>query len=231
MTISDSTKQTLINLWAYEQRRPGIVIEGTRALNRLIPTALSHTAQGQIIGRFLLGLYDGAEHRFELPYLHHLGLRRFEDCLRVLNMDYMPEVEVHERVEGGAGIWHQLINQWGTVHPHKHVPHSHGLSALTRKRYRQAVEVDGLKAFGRLMKTAESDTGQSRTIGQFLMSLANIHNRINLTDLRLLDVPVYEDCISVLRLGYLTKTEGHHPVIVPQLSAQSTELESEVTRP
>lgn len=232
MSMSDSMKQSLINLWAYEQRRPAIVIDGTRALNRLIPTALSHTAQGQVVGRFLLGLYDGAEYRFELPQLYHLGLRRFEDCLRVLNMDYAPEVEVHERVEGGGDIWRQLIGQWRTLRPQQPKHHFHGMSPGAYKRYRQAIENDGLQALQRLIQIAQSTTGQSRTITSFLMGLVNnSHCRINLTDLRLLDVPVFEDCVSVLRLGYLTKTEEHQPLVLALLLKQVIELEAEVGKP
>ena len=225
-------KQTRMHIWAYEQRRPAIVIEGTRALNRLIPTALSYTAQGQAIGRFLLGIYDGAEYRFELPQLYRLELRRFEDCLRVLNMDYTPEVEVHERVEGGGDIWRQLISQWGTLRHQQPTRHCHSMSSLAYKRYRRAIGNDGVHAFERLIHIAQSGTGQSRTIGAFLMGLVNNSRyRMNLTDLRLLDVPVFEDCISVLRLGYLTKTEEHYPLIVTLLRKQIIEIEVEVGKP
>lgn len=111
--MTDSTNDALAKVWAYEQQRPAIVDTGTVALTRLIPIALGYTGQSEIVGRLLLGLYNGPEHHFDLTDLRRLDLEVFEDCLRVLAMDYMPEQEVHERLPNGNSIWRQLNDQWG----------------------------------------------------------------------------------------------------------------------
>ncbi|MFL6969015.1 hypothetical protein ACJ6X8_22540 [Pseudomonas alvandae] len=111
--MSDSLRNALTELWAYEQQRPAIVTAGTEALTRLLPIALRFTGQGEVVGRFLLGLYNGPEHRFDLTDLRRLDLAVFEDCMSVLAMDFLPEVEVHKRIPNTDSVWHQLHRQWG----------------------------------------------------------------------------------------------------------------------
>lgn len=98
---------------AYQAQRHAVVTSGMQALNRLIPVAVRPTGQGRAVGRFLLGLYNGPEYRFDLTELRGLDLSKFEDCLRVLMMDYSPEVEIHERVPNGQAIWAELVAMWG----------------------------------------------------------------------------------------------------------------------
>lgn len=97
---------------AYQQRRQALITAGLQALNRLITVAVRPTGQGRVIGRFLLSLYNGPEYPFDLTELRGLDLAKFEDCLRVLMMDYSPEVEIHERVPNGFAIWAELVAMW-----------------------------------------------------------------------------------------------------------------------
>jgi len=112
--MTDSLRNALAELLAYEQKRPAIVTAGTEALGRLYPIALRRTGQGEVVGRFLLGLYDGSEHRFDLTDLRRLDIGVFEDCMRVLAMDYAPEVEVHRRIPNSNSVWCQLHDEWGS---------------------------------------------------------------------------------------------------------------------
>jgi len=232
--MTDSLMKALVQIWEYQARRPAIVCTGTQALNRLIPIALSRTVEGKAVGNFLLGLYDGSEYRFDLTQLYHLDLRALGDCMSVLQMDYLPEVEIHERIADGKSIWHQLLDQWGPLPPQDDCADVHNLrTSAASKQQRQAIETAGSLAFERLLQIAESGTGQSRTVGIFLMGLINGGNyRINLTDLRGLDLAVFEDCISVLRMDYLTETEElHHPLIVAILRTGVIEQEPKAVKP
>ncbi|WP_236661062.1 hypothetical protein [Pseudomonas soli] len=97
---------------AHQQRLPAIATAGTQALHRLVPLALRDTGQSRVLGRFLLGVYNGEDFPFELSALRGLDLPLFEDCLKVLMMDYTPDLEVHERIQGGSQIWQQLMERW-----------------------------------------------------------------------------------------------------------------------
>jgi len=102
----------LAEVFDYQQRRPAAIAAGKAALERLYPVALGHSGQSEVIGNFLLGLYDGDRHRFNLTQLRRLDLALFDDCMLVLAMDYLPEVEIHERIPGNDSIWRQLHEQW-----------------------------------------------------------------------------------------------------------------------
>ncbi|QXI58810.1 hypothetical protein HU759_027715 [Pseudomonas sp. OE 28.3] len=211
--MSDALINALSDFWAYQQRRPIIIKTGVQALHRLIPIALSRTATGKAVGRFLLGLYDGVTYRFDLKQLHRLAPREFEDCLQVLEMDYMPEVEVHERVEEGENLWRELIELWRSqplvpVHPRSAPLNNVALHA----KHRAPIEAKGIEAFDHLLQVAERGTHQSRIVGMFLMSLIyRNHYRFNLSDLRGLDIKLFEHCISVLRMDYFLYTQAGKP--------------------
>ena len=211
--MSDSLINALTQIWAYQRRRPAIIRTGTQALNRLIPIALSRTSAGNTIGHFLLGLYDGATFRFNLKHLHGLGVSEFEDCLQVLEMDYMPEVEVHQRVEEGESVWKELMEVWRTQ-PLEYIgrsPARQRNASLCPQRSK-AIKTNGAKAFDNLLHVVEAGTGQSLIAGMFLMSLVHHHHyRLNLTDLRGLDLKLFEDCISLLRQDYFTHLEARKP--------------------
>lgn len=208
--MHDTLINALSEIWAYQKQRPALIHTGTQALHRLIPVALSRTRQGETIRSFLLGLYDGATYRFALKDLYRLNQRDFQDCLHVLEMDHMPEVEVHQRVEQGDSVWRELMEVSRTqpvalvCRQPLRPSHSH-LCAKNRRE----IEAKGIEAFDRLLQVAERSTGQSRIAAKFLMSLIH-HNdyRLNLTDLRGLDIKVFEDCMNVLRMDYITDAEA-----------------------
>lgn len=208
--MNDSLISALAQIWTYQRNRPSIIDDGIQALHRLIPAALSRTPPSKIIGRFLLGLYDGATYRFDLRHFHRLNLREFEDCLSVLAMDYMPEVEVHQRVDEGESVWRELAELW-RVQPLElmgSLPLSPRAPQLCAK-HRRTIQAQGVEAFDRLLQAAERRTGQSRIVGVFLMSLTqHTQYRFNLTDLRGLDIKLFEDCLSVIRMDYFTDTEA-----------------------
>jgi len=211
--MSDSLINALSQIWAYQRRRPTIIRTGTQALHRLIPIALSRTATGNAIGHFLLGLYDGATFRFDLKQLHRLDEREFEDCLQVLEMDYMPEVEVHERVDEGESVWRELMEVWRTQ-PLEFAGRTAAPRSSTNHcpKQRQTIQTRGMQAFDHLLQAAESGTGQSRTVGLFLMGLIHRnHYRLNLTDLRTLDITLFEACIHLLRMDYFSQNEANKP--------------------
>ncbi|MEA5672537.1 hypothetical protein VA602_14445 [Pseudomonas sp. MH2] len=113
MQTNNRTLATVIaGAQAHQQQQPIIALAGTQALYRLVPIALRNSNQSRVLGRFLLGVYNGEDFPFELSALRSLDLALFEDCLKVLMMDYTPDLEVHERIQGGSQIWQQLIEKW-----------------------------------------------------------------------------------------------------------------------
>lgn len=72
------------------------------------------------------------------------------------------------------------------------------------------VRAAGAEALARLLPVALRDTGQSRVIARFLLSLYN-GNRFpfDLTDFRILDHSLFVDCITVLHMDYMPEQEVH----------------------
>lgn len=110
--LNRSLASAMAKIQEHQQQRPALVTAGTQALNRLVPIALRTSGQSRVLGRFLLGLYNGEDFPFDLTDLRRLDLVLFEDCLKVLMMDYTPELEVHERIQNGSATWQQLIERW-----------------------------------------------------------------------------------------------------------------------
>ncbi|AZF57422.1 MULTISPECIES: hypothetical protein [Pseudomonas] len=99
-------------LQEFEAKRPAIRKAGIEALARLVPVAQRDTGQSAVIGRFLLGLYNGRDYPFVLTSLRGLDTALFDDCLAVLQLDYSPEQEVHTYIPNGDAIWEELIRAW-----------------------------------------------------------------------------------------------------------------------
>ncbi|CAD5378987.1 conserved hypothetical protein [Pseudomonas sp. OF001] len=95
------------------EERPAIRAAGLAALERLVPVALRGTGQSSVIGRFLLGLYNGSEYRFDLTDFRLLDGELFDDCLALLRMDNMPEREVHEYLADGEAVFAELRRRYG----------------------------------------------------------------------------------------------------------------------
>lgn len=108
-----SSRIVFDEFFAYQDERPGIREAGTQALARLVPVALRDSGQSRTVGRFLLGLYNGHEFPFTLTDLRSLDAGLFDDCIAVLRLDNVPELEVHEYLPKGQMIFNQLREYWG----------------------------------------------------------------------------------------------------------------------
>ncbi|MEI1260090.1 hypothetical protein VUS13_08335 [Pseudomonas aeruginosa] len=94
------------------QERPAIRTAGLEALQRLVPVAQRDSGQSGVIGRFLLGLYNGQSFPFDLTELRRLDQGLFDDCLAVLRLDNTPEQEVHTYLPNGDAIWSEFRERW-----------------------------------------------------------------------------------------------------------------------
>lgn len=96
-----------------EQQRPALIAAGIEAMKRLIPVAQRDHGASRVIGRFLLGLYNGKAYPFDLVSLRNLDDELFEDCMTVLRMDQRPQREVHEYFKNGGEIWNDFKVRFG----------------------------------------------------------------------------------------------------------------------
>lgn len=96
----------------YQDERAAIREAGVQALARLVPVALRDTGQSRLVGRFLLGLYNGQDFPFNLTDLRNLDAGLFDDCIAVLRLDNVPELEVQEYLPKGQMIFNQLREYW-----------------------------------------------------------------------------------------------------------------------
>ncbi|NWB91632.1 DUF7673 family protein [Pseudomonas agarici] len=107
------TEKNVFNeLFKYQAERPAIRAIGIDALLRLIPVTQRNTGQSAVVGRFLLGLYNGYDHPFNLTELRALDAGLFDDCIAVLRLDNSPEQEVHTYINNGDAIWQELRRNW-----------------------------------------------------------------------------------------------------------------------
>lgn len=95
-----------------EEALPSVREAGVEALHRLLKVAQGVTGQSGVAARFLLGLYNGPDFKFDLTDLRYLDSKLVEDCLALLRMDSNPEQEVHQYIENGQEIWQQLRRDW-----------------------------------------------------------------------------------------------------------------------
>jgi hypothetical protein len=93
-------------------QRAAVQASGLPALKRLVAAAQRSSGQSAVVGRFLLGLYNGPAYPFTLTELRGLDQELHSDCMAVLLMDWSPEREVHEMIEGGHHIFQSLIARW-----------------------------------------------------------------------------------------------------------------------
>ncbi|MCB2255385.1 hypothetical protein KTQ74_26030 [Pseudomonas chlororaphis] len=98
-------------------------------------------------------------------------------------------------------------------------PHSNKeisqLAALlaAEERERPAIRAAGVAALNRLLLVAQRNTGQSRVVGGFLLSLYNGNAfPFPLTDLRALDTALFNDCIALLNMDRRPEMEVHEYV-------------------
>lgn len=68
----------------------------------------------------------------------------------------------------------------------------------------------GVEALVRLLKIARGHSGQCRHVAGFLLGLYNGNRfKFDLTDFRCLDVAIFNDCLTVLRMDYRPALEVH----------------------
>lgn len=92
-----------------ERRRSAAKINGIPALERLMELAQGDTGQARIVGRFLLGLYNGTAYPFPLFNLRSLDMDIWDDCMAVLALDQFPEKEIHLILPNGSQVFDRLI--------------------------------------------------------------------------------------------------------------------------
>lgn len=73
-----------------------------------------------------------------------------------------------------------------------------------------AERAEGVPALHRLLNVARGHAGQSRVIARFLLGLYNgTRFKVDLTDFRLLDQELFDDCVAVLRMDSRPEREVH----------------------
>jgi len=110
--LNPKIQDALDKVFAEDGIRPQRRKDGLLALQRLIPVSLDDTGQSRVIGRFLLGLWNGRAYPFDLTELRGLDSELYADCLAVLQLDRLCEREVHEYIKGGWAVWDQLRNRY-----------------------------------------------------------------------------------------------------------------------
>ncbi|WP_460104143.1 DUF7673 family protein [Pseudomonas sp. S2_D10] len=108
----DRLSEAFEEIFRYEKALPTIRLAGIEALHRLMPAAQGYSGQIGVIGRFLLGLYNGQDYPFDMTELRRLDAALFDDCIAVLRLDHTTEREVHRYFENGDEIWEELRNRW-----------------------------------------------------------------------------------------------------------------------
>lgn len=74
----------------------------------------------------------------------------------------------------------------------------------------QLIRASGVDALRRLLPVAQNNTGQSRVVARFLLGLYNGRRfPFDLTDFRLLDLPLFLDCLAVLKLDSRPDKDVH----------------------
>jgi hypothetical protein len=77
-----------------------------------------------------------------------------------------------------------------------------------RKRY-PVIRDAGVEALQRLLPIAHGDSGQCGIVANFLLNLYNSRFKFDLTDFRRLDLPIFNDCMEVLKMDFRPEKEVH----------------------
>lgn len=99
------------------------------------------------------------------------------------------------------------------MHSHKPSEKSMGqfyAQLQAQEKRLHAERAEGVPALRRLLNVARGHTGQSRVIAHFLLGLYNgTRFKFDLTDFRLLDQELFDDCVAVLRMDSRPEREVH----------------------
>lgn len=103
-----ATRMARYERWRSEQR--SVLPKAQEALARLLDAALHGTGDGQseICRDFLLGLWKGQEHMFDLARLRRLEIDQWQDCMAVLQLYQCSQSPLHLNIRDGERIWQQL---------------------------------------------------------------------------------------------------------------------------
>lgn len=72
------------------------------------------------------------------------------------------------------------------------------------------IQGEGLEALIRLVTIAQNNSGQCKTVANFLLSCYNgTRFKFDLSDFRSLDLEIFEDCLLVLKMDYKPVREIH----------------------
>lgn len=78
------------------------------------------------------------------------------------------------------------------------------------EHHRAQAHAEGQPALQRLALAARLSSGQARIVGRFLLGLYDAHSYpFPLSDLRGLDLDLFQDCLAVLRMDYHPVREIH----------------------
>jgi hypothetical protein len=92
--------------------RVGDPDRGLDSLLQLVDVTEGDTEQAETVAKFLAGLYNGTDYRFDLMALRALDDDLFEHCLAARRLHYRPTGEVHGYFPGGEQRWQQIITRW-----------------------------------------------------------------------------------------------------------------------
>jgi len=83
------------------------------SLTRLVEMAAhSDTGGASVAAQLLLGLYDGAEHPFDLTELCRLDSDLISDALCVIEFRVRERIEPHEFFVDGGKLFQQIAGKW-----------------------------------------------------------------------------------------------------------------------
>ena len=87
---------------------------------------------------------------------------------------------------------------------------NHLLELASIDQHRGQAHAEGQPALQRLAMVAQRSSGQARIVGRFLLGLYDAHSYpFPLSDLRGLDLDLFQDCLTVLRMDYHPVREIH----------------------
>lgn len=106
---------------------------GFEALQRLYEVACTDTGQAGVVGRFLLGLYNGQRFAFDLTDLRRLDDALFNDCMQVLTMDArLAPREIHQYFSEGGRKFERMAFRLGLAgQPAEDLQRSAGKGTIT----------------------------------------------------------------------------------------------------
>jgi len=82
---------------------------GIPALHRIYAAASGTSGQSRILRAFIVGIFNGDDHPFDLNQLRALDEALFDDVLDVIRLDRHAEEEVHRYLPATA---QQAISSW-----------------------------------------------------------------------------------------------------------------------